>query len=246
MMKVYTILAVLFLLAVSLAAFALAEEISDINEIVQETIVSGDLNAATSESNQALADSDERVVQKSVTLADGWIVTSGLKGEFVKAFWISKRYAEVNQAELQRIKEQHKSDRNKIKNEIKKSALRNETKAFGRLYIGSGSEMEKYKLVKREINENSSSFYIVPINEQYSEEELASRAVGRLDLNKEQYNHITLWSGVLAIRSGKYAGEWKADAASKTKVFRNIDGSGSGGGASGKSFWRKLFFWIKD
>ena len=99
-------------------------------------------------------------------------------------------------------------------------ASKGDSKALGRLYVGSGKDMEKYKLAKKEVLGDSTTFYVLPINEKYNSTHLA---VGTLTLNKKQYTNLALWTGSLTFGSGKYSGTWNMELASKTKVFRNAE-----------------------
>src|SRR3989344_4259820 len=148
----------LFIITIATAQEEQAIQTQDNVNILQ------DIREAVNESDSFIGDEDARAVAfKTATLGEGWIISSdNLKAESLRGFWISRNYLNVSNSEIQGIIQRYGGDKEKTKEEIGKLSSKMLTNCFGRVYISSGKSFEKFKLVKKEINNGSASFYVIP------------------------------------------------------------------------------------
>lgn len=248
------VIAALLMIGIFAAALALAdEEITNLNDLSQGSVVS-DSSDALNES-QEIADNDVRVLgTNAVTLAEGWTVSNdGSKAEIIKGLWISRDFLKVNASKVKETREKYKGDKEKIKQELLNLAGNSVSLATGRLNLGLGNIMEKFKLFKKEIGNDSAVFYVIPINEKaFNDSEASSKSMGTLTLNSKKYLDLTLWTGTLSLKSGNYAGDWKVSMASKTKVFKGnaeikkVEEKIKENQGEKRGFWARLQFWKRN
>ena len=214
----------LMLFSIFAAGFAIAEneEVTNINEIATETGES-DINEVLSET-QTSDDDVKMIGLNAVTLANGWIIASdNTKAEITRALWTTKKQLKIDASKVKAIREQYKGNKAKIIEELKKLTSDVVIVSQGRLNIGTGKNMEKFKLAKKEITEDKASFYVLPINTEIPSDGNVGRLyVGSLELSKKQYTNLALWTGKLTLNSGTNKGEWNVNLASKTKLFRGL------------------------
>ena len=251
-------LGLMFLIATFAVTLAAAQEAVQTQDNSNTNIMQ-DIRGAVNESDAVIGDEDARAVAfKTATLGEGWIISSdNTKAEFLRGFWVSRNYLNVSNSEVQEIIQKN-TDKEKAKEEISKLSSKMLTNGFGRIYIGSGKNFENLKLVKKELTNESASFYVIPINQKYKLDkiELANTSIGTLELEKKQYPSLTLWVGKLILTNGSHSGEWNAELASTTSTLKKTQSQGQATqGQQGqqiqepklkKPFWKKLMFWRKD
>lgn len=226
------------------SSFVLAEdEVTDVPELTNSE--NTDQNVQDTLDEVANTDEFKTVNAKSVTIAEGWGINSDdTKAEIVQAIWLTKKSFELDPEKVKEIRETYKGDKDKIKEELKALSTEVDEKTFGQIMVGLGKDHEKYKLVGKEITSDKVSFYVLPIDSKYNVEEAASASVGTLDLEKNQYPNLALWSGTLVVDSQK----WKISLASHTKLYKpeqqNKPGEGPKENQAKKGgFWEKFMFW---
>src|SRR3989338_7040472 len=160
-------LGLMFLIATFAVTLAAAQEAVQTQDNSNTNIMQ-DIRGAVNESDAVIGDEDARAVAfKTATLGEGWIISSdNTKAEFLRGFWVSRNYLNVSNSEVQEIIQKN-TDKEKAKEEISKLSSKMLTNGFGRIYIGSGKNFENLKLVKKELTNESASFYVIPINQKY-------------------------------------------------------------------------------
>lgn len=162
---------------------------------------------------------------KNVTSAHGWVVKSdNTNAQFLSGMWATGISYSFSLDSLVRIRNKYPEDPAKIHEELKKLDKTGKINQFsvGRLNIGSSPNIERFKLIKKEITDTRAVFYVTPISsslKDFNQTDLETKSVGVLDLTKNSYPSINLWTGKLILNSGDYSGEWSVSMASKTKVF---------------------------
>ncbi len=164
-----------------------------------------------------------------VTLGNGFIVKSdNTEAKRISAFWISSRYISIDPIILKQLREQYKGQPAKLKQEIEKLATdKVVVKATGRLRVGFGRNTEIFKLLKKEFNNESVSFYVLPINENLavlkdaSDADISIKTIGTLTIDGTNYPTLTVWKGTLVSNSGRYSGTWDVTASSHSKVINH-------------------------
>lgn len=224
----------LMLFSIFAVGFVIAEneEVTSVSDIAGEN-AEGDVNSVLNESS-AIDDDVKIVGLNAVTLADGWVIASdNTKAEIVRALWTTKKQLKVDAVKVKEIRDKYKGDKAKIVEELKKMTSDVVVVSQGRLNIGTGKNMEKFKLVKKEITEQKAIFYVLSINSKLTETEASTNAIGSLELVKKQYPNMALWTGKLTLDSQakaivnkdyssntQYHGIWNVNLASKTKLFK--------------------------
>ncbi len=210
-------------------AFVIAEEqaVETSDDSIIEVAVDNSVNTAIQESlaDSQSGDNDVKIIgMKKVTLTEGWIVSkNNSNAQILTGLWISGTYAKANASQVKQTRDQNKGNKTKIKEELKKISTETILLAHGRIHIGFGSDMEKFRLFKKGITNNSASFYVIPINNNAADEnEAKNLSIGIFEVTNKKYPSLTLWNGKLVINSGKYSGEWTVSTASKTKLLKKV------------------------
>jgi len=249
MMKVLVLSILTFVLIVSLFGFALSQEELSVSDISNE---SADFNqeqiTETLQEYEDVAVSNLTVISlRTVSLANGWAVKiDGSDAAYVSAIWISGYTLDIPLSTVKSVREQYRTDKQKIAEELRKLSTEPVMTATGKLHIGTGNKAAKYKLVKKEINESYVKLYVLPINssvQNIDETNAEIQKVGVLELTKKAYVSLNLWTGTLVLDSGENAGTYNTYMASKTKNFNKpIVASAK---SEKPTFWKRLVFWKK-
>jgi hypothetical protein len=240
------VFALLFVIGILVSAVEIKkEEATSMQDFITDSSVKDDMNSALAETEQLVANDTRAFGFSVVTFAQGWMTNNdnNTRAEVLTAVWISKSYLEVNSEKVKQVRQQYKDDPDKLDEELKKLASDVKTVSWGRIYIGEGEGMEKLKLVKKEMTNDSALFYVTPMSEKYDLDETNEDgvSVGSLSLEKKYYPDLLLWQGVLKLEGGKYIGEWQVYSASKTKTIKKLSLP-----VKKTGFWEKLMFWKRN
>lgn len=171
--------------------------------------------------------------------------------------WVGKvRTAQINSTilnEANAIREQYKDDKKTMNQKLKELAesikgSKNSVDSYqGLLVIGRGKEHVTYRLLSKEIDNDSVSFYILPNNIPNNSSANDKKgflvglgkklgliknsniitsvdtnnldSVGELTLDRTKFDSITLWKGSMSLDSGNYTGDWNMDLMSAKWIW---------------------------
>jgi hypothetical protein len=227
-----------------------------VTEVVAET-------QAIAPTEQAPAAQQRYAGVARVTYGNGFAVKSdNTDAERLLGFWASVKYVSVDPAVLKQLRQQYKNQSAKLKEEIAKLTTdKVVVKSTGRIAVGLGARMEKFKLLKKELTNTSATFYVLPINENVealkdaADADINAKSVGELKIDAKIYPHLTTWTGTLTLNSGKYAGTWTTTLMSHSiigakglfgkKVVANIRGGQAATNVK-PGLLARLQFWKKQ
>jgi hypothetical protein len=149
------------------------------------------------------------------------------------------------------IRETYKDDLETMKEKLKelaqdyKKELSEIDSYQGLLVIGKGKDHETYRLLSKEVSNDTLTFYVLEKNVVsetapqkkgffyglgkrlgFVKKQIVVQAntsdlnvLGEITLNKEAFDSITLWKGVLELDSGKYEGAWDVNVFSAGNIW---------------------------
>ena len=214
-----------------------------------------------SENNSAL-ESQEADVQQSLSVIKpisaimGYAETEdGTDAQYIR-MWIGKvRTIPLTSDIIQQakdIRKQYKDDKETMKEKLTELAQSykadvSETDSYqGLLVIGKGKDHETYRLLSKDISNESVSFYILEKNNVsvssgsegkgfflglgkklgFVKKQTVVQAdisnlnpIGEITLDKESFDSITLWKGSMEMDSGTYKGSWNLDTFSAGNLW---------------------------
>ena len=246
-MKTSLLIIIMLAISIFLTGVTIADDSSTIEDsIAQETAsepeevipATTDASEISEISEEAEKVAPEQLAAKQlyagvarVSVGEGFAINSDkTKAERISALWTSAKYISVEQSAVKNIRNQYKGQQNKIKEEIAKLATdKVVVRASGRLAIGFGNNKEKFKIMKKEFNNKSVSFYLFPINTNLAElknltdSDISAKSIGTLNLDATVYPDLTIWGGKIILTSKKYSGTWDVTAYSHSKTFEKTN-----------------------
>lgn len=172
--------------------------------------------------------------KRKLGFAESWRgnghISNGESGYLISAFWILQKFAEVDN------NSEDNTDNNSSENNETNSNETNQTepeeiieeRVFGNIKITKG---ENFRIVMKERNENSFTFYVLPKgngDKSLTIEEAAEISIGTFTLNiDEEFIGLTTWTGSLDLDSTDLSGSWSVVLATENNVVKptrfNID-----------------------
>ncbi len=224
------------ILASALLVFLLVSFVSVVADEVSETTDS--LDAQETDVQQALS------VIKPISAVIGYAEKEDGEDARHIRMWVGKvRTIPLTSDIVQQardIREKYKDNPETMKEKLKELAQEYKTEASeidsyqGILVIGKGQEHETYRLLSKEITDETVTFYILEKNVVsetapqetgfflglgrklgFVKKQVVVQAdssdlniLGEITLDKEQFDSITLWKGSMELDSGTYEGTW--------------------------------------
>lgn len=97
----------------------------------------------------------------------------------------------------------------------------NTTKGTGHFKLGVGDDKDQFKLLLKEITDNSIKFDVFQRNANLEKEQktnsTTTEAIGALTISFTKYSEIVIWKGSLVLNSGDSQGTWEITGWSRTK-----------------------------